>query len=102
MTKKRKHSRTRRLSNSGTNSETEKATREFWHGPTALPDRPSKAQVAEDAAAVIHSLGAAPLNGQEDTAEHYFDAIYHRSVTLAAALATAAELAGDDEDEPIG
>jgi hypothetical protein len=47
-------------------------------------------------------LGAAPLNGQEDLAEHYFDAIYHRSVTLAAALATAAELVGDDEDEPIG
>ena len=100
MTKKRKHSRTRRLSGSNAASETDKETRDFWHGTGVLPDRPSKVQVAEDAAAVIHSLGAAPLSGQEELAEHYFDAVYQRSVTLASALAAAAELVGDDEDEP--
>ncbi|MBM44831.1 MAG: hypothetical protein CL458_01110 [Acidimicrobiaceae bacterium] len=99
MTKKRRHSRTRRLSDSGSPTETDKATKEFWHGPAALPDSPSKVQVAQDAAAVIHSLGEPPLNGQEELAEHYFDAVYQRSVTLASALAAAAELVGDDEDD---
>ena len=101
MNKKRKNSRTRRLGESGAPSETEKAAREFWHGPTLLPDGPLKVQVTEDAAAVIRSLGEPPLNGQEELAGHYFDAIYQRSVALASALAAAAELVGDEEDEPV-
>ena len=32
-------------------------------------------------------------------AEHYFDAVYLRSVNLAGALAAAAEMIGDEDDE---
>tara|TARA_Y100000590_G_scaffold355467_2_gene409271 strand:- start:7790 stop:8098 length:309 start_codon:yes stop_codon:yes gene_type:complete len=100
VSKRRRNSRIRRLGETGPNSETEKASKEFWHGPGLLPDAPSKIQITEDAAAVIRSLGEPPLTGQEEVAEHYFDAVYQRSVTLASALAAAAELVGDDEDDP--
>ena len=99
MTKRRRQSRTRRLGEAGPTSETQRAAKEFWHGPGGLPATPSKIQITEDAAAVIRSLGKPPLNGQEEVAEHYFDAIYQRSVTLASALAAAAELVGDDGDD---
>ena len=99
MSKRRRNSRIRRLGETGPNSETEKASKEFWHGPGGLPEAPTKIQITEDAAAVIRSLGEPPLHGQEEVAEHYFDAVYQRSVTLASALAAAAELVGDDEDD---
>ena len=42
-----------------------------------------------------------PLAGQSESAEHYFEAVYQRSVALASALAAAAEMVGDDdEDDP--
>ncbi len=100
MSKRRRNSRTRRLGETGPTSETEKATKEFWHGPGGLPSGPPKIQITEDAAAVIRSLGEPPLNGQEELAKHYFDAVYQRSVTLASALAAAAEMVGDEDDEP--
>ncbi len=50
--------------------------------------------------AVVRSLGAPPLPGHEVAAEHYFAAVYERSVALATALASAAGLLdeGDDHD----
>ena len=99
MTKKRKNSRTRRLGDNGANPEVDKESRAFWHGAQPLPDSPSKIHVTQEAAAVIRSLGEPPLGSQSESAEHYFDAVYQRSVTLASALAAAAEMVGDDEDD---
>ena len=101
MTKKRKSSRTRRLGDNGRSPELDKEVREFWHGASALPDSPAKIHVTEEAAAVIRSLGDPPLAWQSESAEHYFEAVYQRSVALASALAAAAEMVGDDdEDDP--
>ena len=58
-------------------------------------------KIAEDPAAVVRSLGSPPLSGHETVAEHYFDAVYERSVGLASALAAAADLLEDDLD-PTG
>ncbi|MBO65897.1 MAG: hypothetical protein CL509_06425 [Actinobacteria bacterium] len=99
MTKKRKNSRTRRLGDNGRSPEIDKETRDFWHGANPLPDSPPKIHVTEEAAAVIRSLGDPPLGGQSESAEHYFEAVYQRSVALASALAAAAEMVGDDEDD---
>ena len=77
----------------------QEASDEFWHGAGKMPDPPPKIQVAEEAAAVIRSLGEPPLTGQEEVAKHYFDAVYLRSVNLAGALAAAAEMIGDEDDE---
>ena len=99
MTKRRKPSRTRRLDGSTGSPERQEASDEFWHGAGKMPDPPPKIQVAEEAAAVIRSLGEPPLTGQEEVAKHYFDAVYLRSVNLAGALAAAAEMIGDEDDE---
>ena len=102
MTKRRKSSRTRRHGDNGASPEVDKETRDFWHGPNSLPDSSPKIHVTEEAAAVIRSLGEPPLGSQAESAEHYFQAVYQRSVTLASALAAAAEMVGDDEDETGG
>ena len=47
----------------------------------------------------MRSLGSAPLTGQEAVADHYFEAVHQRSVALASALAAAAEMVGEDEDQ---
>ena len=99
MTKRRKSSRTRRLGDNGASPEVDKESRDFWHGPNPLPDSPAKIHVTEEAAAVIRSLGDPPLGSQAESAEHYFQAVYQRSVALASALAAAAGMVGDDEDE---
>jgi hypothetical protein len=64
-----------------------------------MPETPGKIQVTEQAASVIRSLGSAPLTGQESVTDHYFEAVYQRSVALASALAAAAELVGEDEHD---
>ncbi len=56
--------------------------------------------VPTDAAdAVVRSLGAPPLPGHEVMAEHYFAAVYERSVALATALASAAGLLAPPTDD---
>ncbi|MBQ30676.1 MAG: hypothetical protein CL434_12900 [Acidimicrobiaceae bacterium] len=102
MSRRRRNSRTRRLGDSGTENEAERETKSFWHGVNGMPDSPAKIQVTEQPASVIRSLGSAPLTGQETVTEHYFEAVYQRSVALASALAASAEMLGDDEDEQKG
>jgi hypothetical protein len=76
--------------------------REFWGEPDAdrefEPIRPT-----ETPAAMITSLGPAPLPGRETIAEHYYVAIYERAAALAGALAAASDLLADDtEDDEDG
>ena len=70
---------------------------EFWGDATRLPPPKETVRITKDPAAVIRSLGPPPLHGNERIAEHYFDAVYERSVMLASALAAAAELIDPDE-----
>ena len=64
----------------------------FWGDPAALPKTHSDVRVTGDPAAVPRSLGAPPLPGHENVAEHYFAAVYDRAVTTAGALAAAGGL----------
>lgn len=73
--------------------------RQFWHGTGPLPDSPSSISMTDDPAAVVRSLGPPPLSGREQVAEHYFEAVYQRAVTIAAALAAAGHLLEESEDE---
>jgi hypothetical protein len=69
----------------------------FWGDAEKLPAPKETVRITQDPAAVIRSLGRPPLHGSEQIAEHYFDAVYERAVTLASALAAAAELVDPDE-----
>jgi len=77
----------------------------FWGDPDALPAADERVRITKDPSAVVRSLGRAPLPGHETIAAHYFDAVYDRTVTLATALAAAAEMIEPEElgrngDEP--
>ena len=69
-----------------------KATTEYWGDKDKLPDPTSDIRIAEDASAVVRSLGRPPLPGQEHVSEAFFAAVYGRAVGLASALAAAGEL----------
>ena len=71
---------------------------EFWGDASKLPTDETLVRITPDPAAVVRSLGRPPLSGQFNVAEHYFTAVYDRSVTLASALAAAGRLL-DDEPE---
>ena len=70
---------------------------QFWGDPAKLPDPKETVRITKDPAAVVRSLGRPPLSGHETISEHYFDAVYERSVALASALAAAGELIDPDE-----
>ncbi|MEM8922756.1 MAG: hypothetical protein AAGD35_04570 [Actinomycetota bacterium] len=72
---------------------------EFWGDPEALADEPAPVAVTSQPAAVVKSLGRAPLSGHHNVADHYFTAVYDRSVALASALAAAGDLLGDPSDD---
>ncbi len=94
------NSRTRRLGG----AEQSKLAREsqaFWHGSAPLPESNERIAVTEDAAAVVRSLGPAPLSGRETIAEHYFEAVYQRAVTIASALAAAGDLIDEGQDDDV-
>ena len=69
----------------------------FWGDPEALGTEPVTAKVTTQPAAVVKSLGRAPLSGHQNVADHYFAAVYDRSVTLASALAAAGDLLASDD-----
>jgi len=64
----------------------------FWGDPAALPRGRRDVRITDAPSALARSLGPPPLPGQEVIAEHYFAAVYDRSVALAGALAAAGEL----------
>lgn len=71
--------------------------RKFWG--EGLPQPPTEAplRITPDPTAVVRSLGIPPLPGQEHTSGLYFQAVYERAVSLAAALAAAGDLIEVDE-----
>ena len=56
-------------------------------------------QPADDPAAMVASLGPAPLPGRETIAEHYFKAIYDRAAALAVAVAASSDLLPPADDD---
>ena len=56
-------------------------------------------QPADDPAAMVASLGPAPLPGRETIAEHYFKAIYDRAAALAVAVAASSDLLPPPDDD---
>ena len=70
---------------------------DFWGDPAKLPKEEGHVRITTDPAAVVRSLGRPPLSGHYNVAEHYFVAVYDRSVTLASALAAAGDLLEPDE-----
>jgi len=70
---------------------------EFWGRVEELPEADAVARITTDPSAVVRSLGRAPLSGHHSAAEHYFAAVYDRSVTLASALAAAGDLIETDD-----
>ncbi len=69
----------------------------FWGDPEKLPGADPKITITSNPAAVVKSLGRAPLSGQQNASEYYFGAIYERAVGLGAALAAAGNLIETDE-----
>lgn len=70
---------------------------DFWGSVERLPAADATAKITSDPSAVVRSLGRAPLSGHHNVAEHYFAAVYERSVTLASALAAAGDMIEPDE-----
>ena len=97
--RRRGGSRTRRIANQQAESKAAKETQDFWHGAAPLPAPNGRIRVTEDPAAVVRSLGPAPLPGRETIAEHYFEAVYQRAVMISSALAAAGDMIDDGEDD---
>ena len=91
--------RTRKLSSSDRLSEQESKQHTFWQGDAPLPETPKDIDVTAGPGAVIRSLGPAPLEGIEEASKKYFEGLYQRSVGLASALASAADLVSEENAE---
>lgn len=68
----------------------------FWGDATKLPAPTRDVRITDQPAAVARSLGAPPLPGHENIAEHYFAVVYERAVQTAGALAAAGGLIDPD------
>jgi hypothetical protein len=71
---------------------------EFW-GDADADVEVDDIQPADDPAAMVASLGPAPLPGRETIAEHYFKAIYDRAAALAVAVAASSDLLPPPDDD---
>ena len=71
---------------------------EFWGDADAYVEV-DDIQPADDPAAMVASLGPAPLPGRETIAEHYFKAIYDRAAALAVAVAASSDLLPPPDDD---
>ncbi len=74
-----------------------KQLKAFWGDEERLPDLPHTARIVSDASATVRSLGKVPLPGHETIADHYFEAVLERAVTLGTALAAAGGLVAADD-----
>jgi hypothetical protein len=72
---------------------------DFWGDAAAMPTAQPDVRITDDPAAVVRSLGHAPLTGHEAIAEHYFTAVYMRAVTTAGAIAAAGGMIEPEELE---
>ncbi len=71
---------------------------DLWQPVPALPD-PEPITPATDPRVLLRSLGDPPLSGQGAVAEHYMGAVIDRAAALATALAAAAGLLTEPDDE---
>ena len=69
----------------------------FWGDPDRLPDSITDLKLADEPAAVVHSLGPPPLQGREAIAEHYFTLVYDRITMVSGAVAGAAGMIEVDD-----
>ncbi len=71
---------------------------ELWR---PVPPSPEAAPIvpANDATALLRSLGDPPLQGQGAAARHYLAAVVERAAVLATALAATAGLLTDPEED---
>jgi hypothetical protein len=69
---------------------------QFWGDPARLPSVGTDVRMTAEPTAVAKSLGPPPLPGHEQVAGHYFEAVYHRAVTTAGAVAAAGGLIDPD------
>ena len=74
-----------------------KTQKKFWGVETQLPELDRSIVINDDPAAIVRSLSRPPIAGHETIAEHYFDAVYERSIMLATALAAAGDMIEVDE-----
>jgi hypothetical protein len=74
------------------------AVEELWR-VTPEPPEPLRVRPATDPGALLRSLGSPPLTGQGAAGDHYLAAVVERSAGLATALAAAADLLADPDDE---
>lgn len=70
----------------------------LWRPVPQLPE-PEPIVRAEDPTVLLRSLGDPPLHGQGAVAEHYLAAVVERAADVATALAAAAGLLGELDDE---
>jgi len=63
------------------------------------PPEPTPITPAADPTALLRSLGDPPLQGQAVVAERYMSAVIERAAGLATALAAAAGLLADGDDD---
>jgi len=73
--------------------------KKFWAEGQSLPPLDVVIDPTPDPGAVVRSLGTPPLAGQNHKAEEYFEAVYHRAVGLATALAAAGGLPIAEPDD---
>jgi hypothetical protein len=93
---RRKRQRPRRRPSGGGGAKPK--TVNLWQ-PVPRLDDPVRVSPAGDATALLRSLGDPPLSGQGAVAEHYLAAVVERAAGLATALAAAADLLAEPEDE---
>ena len=70
---------------------------DLWRPVPQLAD-PRPITPADDATALVRSLGDPPLQGQGAVAEHYLAAVVERAAVLATALAHSAGLLAEPDD----
>jgi hypothetical protein len=71
---------------------------DLWQPVPALPD-PVPIEPATDPRMLLRSLGDPPLSGQGAVAEHYLGAVIDRAAGLATALAAAAGVLAEADDD---
>jgi hypothetical protein len=71
---------------------------DLWRPVPQLPD-PEPITPAAEPAALLRSLGDPPLHGQGTVAAHYLAAVVERASGLATALAAAADLLAEPDEE---
>lgn len=71
---------------------------DLWRAVPEL-EQPEAIVPASDASAMLRSLGTPPLPGQEAVADHYLSAVVERAAGLATALAAAAGILAEAEQD---